>query len=194
MHTDAEITSQLLPELNVWPAQALPRDSGPEDHGIWVKSSKTLQAKPKGRQTLLLPGETDRNELKQCSTLKLKLPPLASTARATRGAEPAGGAPEPRRAPVPVRSAVPGPAPVPEALREAPSHGRGHSARSDSDEIPKTQTFAEWSLRGPALPESSVNTVSPRSPVSAPHTHISVFFRSGFMFAPLAERTGGAKS
>lgn len=40
-------------------AQALPRDSRPEDDGIWVKSSKTLQVKPKGRQTLLLlPGKT----------------------------------------------------------------------------------------------------------------------------------------
>lgn len=57
-HTDAGITPQLLPDLNAWPAQALPRDSRPEDDGIWAKSSKTLQVKPKGRQTLLLPGET----------------------------------------------------------------------------------------------------------------------------------------
>lgn len=33
----AEITSQLLPELNAWPAQALPRESGPKDGSILGK-------------------------------------------------------------------------------------------------------------------------------------------------------------
>lgn len=97
---------------------------------------------------------------------------------------------------MPVGKALQVPAPLPEALRDAPSHGLRHSGRSDSGEIPKTRTFTEWPLRGPALPDSAGNTVFPGSPAPAPapHTHFSVFFRSGFMFAPFAERTGGAKS
>lgn len=37
MHTDAEITSQLLPELNAWSAQTLPRESRPKDNSILDK-------------------------------------------------------------------------------------------------------------------------------------------------------------
>lgn len=70
---------------------------------------------------------------------------------------------------------------------------RGEATRPVPKAISKTQTLAEWPLRGPALPGSAGNTVSPGSPAPL-HKHISVFFRSGSMFAALAECACGAMS
>lgn len=151
-HPVAKIAAQLIPQLDIYSAQALPRNSRPGDDGIGVKSRLSKLNRWRGGR--LCPcqgkGKAERSETALRSEYQ-------SPRRFHRSPSHAWGGTCGRRSRVPV-------------LR----HCRrplltGETSRPGPTALPKKRPLAEWPLRGPALTAGAGSTGSPGRP-HAPHT------------------------